>query len=166
MSRYTFSVTRQPTFFLWLAFLLTALVGTAPALPAVGVWQCRYDSRVVSATAAVPGAMPCRSMPMSGMGHMACCAARHSISAHGPHLAAPFCHPTFTPLAAVSLAVTEQGRVALPLPVAVPGAPPRGPASLAPALLSLPLRQRPPPGPDLLRACFASAYCLRGPPSA
>ena len=165
ISGYYNSVRQRPTIYLWLAFFLTLLVGGAPALPAAGEWQCRYASQVVAAAAAVPGAMPCHSMPISGRGQMACCAARPSVMERGPHLAAPDCHPTFTPLIAVSATLTEQGRVAQP-PLAVSGTPSGGAASFAPTLLALPLRQRPPPGAHLLHTCFASSHRLRGPPSA
>ncbi len=165
MSGYNCGVRQRPTIFMWLAFLLTVLVGSGPALPAAGMWQCRYASRVVSSASVFPGAMPCHSMPMSMRG-MACCAGSHEASAGGAQLASADCHPTFTALIVVSSAAIEQGRVVHPLMAAVPAAPSRGLASVAPVLLTLPLRQRPPPGATLLRSCFASAHRLRGPPPA
>ena len=167
MSRYTLSVTRQPTFFLWLAFLLTLLVGSGSALPAAGVWQCQYASEIVAA-APVPGVMPCRMSrrPMPGMRGMACCASRHQVVAPGAHLAAPGCHPTFTPLTAALGTVTEQSRVTLASTMAVVGEMLRGSFSLAPARLTLSERQRPPPDIRLLHSSCLAALCLRGPPSA
>ncbi len=167
MSGYTLSVRRHPTFLLWLAFLLTLLVGLGSSLPAAGVWQCQHASELVASIPASSTAMPCHrgSGSMPAMSGMACCIAHQRVAAPGAHLAAPDCHPTFIPLPLVPSAITEQAH--LPLPAAVTlAAMPRGMAPLTPALLTLSERQRPPPDICWLRSSCFPAFCLRGPPSA
>ena len=169
MNGYTSGVKRQPTIFLWLACLMTLLVGSGSALPAAGVWQCQHASQLVASAPVSSNAMPCHrgsgSMPMSGMSGMACCAARQQVAAPGAHLAAPGCRPTFIPLAVVLSAITEQAHPPL-LASATLGELPRGMAPLAPALLTLSERQRPPPDICWLHSSCFPAFCLRSPPSA
>ena len=169
MSGYNRGVRRRSTIYLWLACLLTLLMGSGSALPAAGLWQCQHASEIVASAPVSSTAMPChmvsRAPSMPGMRGMPCCASRQRAAAPGSHLAASGCNPAFTPLIVVSSAITELAHLSFPA-AATLAEMPRGPFPLAPALLTLSERQRPPPDIRLLRASCFPAFCLRGPPSA
>src|SRR5579883_2886934 len=157
----------QRTAFLFVSWLIAALVIVGAAMPASWQWQCRHGRRLVAAPVVVsPAAMPCRRA--GNMGQMPCCRlnALAGFNPRVPSLRSAPCRPSFVPVA--SLPPAALTAVAATHSWAVTDNPPAGPHELILAAKEAPAlyRQRPPPSGQAPSRLPLPLPGLRAPPPA